>query len=78
MGNKTKPVDGAKATVAGKIDKYLKENNITNKEFGALFGVSESNVRHWRTGETSLDINQLVRLAEIWKTTPNEILDFKK
>ena len=49
-----------------------------NKDFGALFGVTEGNVRAWRTGKTALDINQVVILMEFWNITFEELVDIKK
>ena len=70
-------VDGYKLIICNKIDKFLSENKITNKEFGLVFNVSEGMVRHWRCGKGSLDINQIVKLCEYWNITLYELLDIK-
>ena len=78
MGNKTKPIEGYKLIICKKVDEYLKKTGISNKEFGALFGVGESNVRSWRTCHTSLDINQVAILMKLWNVTFEELVDIKK
>ena len=70
-------VDGYKLIICKKIDKYLTETKMLNKDFGEIFGVSEANVRHWRKGNTSLNINQIVKLCEQWNITLYELLDIK-
>ena len=78
MGNKVKPVDGSKLVICKKIDKYLNETGISNSKFGALFGVTEGNVRAWRNCKTALDVNQVVVLMKLWNVTFEELIDMKK
>lgn len=78
MGSKAKPVEGYKLIICKKIDKYLTETGMYNKDFGALFGVTEGNVRAWRTGKTALDVNQVVILMEFWNVSFEELVDIKK
>ena len=75
MANRTEPVDGYKLVICNKIDKYLKDNKVSNKDFGEVFDVTEGAVRRWRTGIGSLDINQIVKLCEYWKISLYELLD---
>ena len=70
-------VDGYKLVIANKLDKFLKENKVTNKEFGAALGVTEGAVRRWRTGLGAMDINQIIKLCEYWNITLYELLDIK-
>ena len=78
MGNKAKPVDGYKKIICSKIDEYLNKTGMTNKDFGALFNVTESNVRSWRTCNTSLDVNQVVILMKYWNVSFEELVDLNK
>ena len=74
MANRTEPVEGYKLEICKKIDNYLNETGMSNKDFGAIFGVSEGNVRRWRNCIGSLDINQLVILAKFWKVSIDELI----
>lgn len=78
MGNKIKPVDGSKLVICKKIDEYLKKTGISNSKFGEIFGVTEGNVRAWRACKTSLDVNQVVILMNLWNVTFEELVDIKK
>ena len=77
MALRTEPVEGYKLIIAKKIDEYLKNNKVTNKEFGEVFNVTEGTVRYWRSGFGAMDINQIVKLCEYWNTTLYELLDIK-
>lgn len=77
MANRTEPVEGYKLIICKKIDEYLKSTGMSNKDFGAIFNVGESNVRRWRSGIGALDINQIVKLCEYWNITLYELLDIK-
>ena len=78
MGNKTKPVDGYKLIICKKIDNYLKDTGMSNKDFGALFNVTEGNVRSWRACRTAMDINQVAQLMKLWNVSFEELVDIKK
>ena len=77
MANRTEPVEGYKLIICKKIDEYLKKTGMSNKDFGNIFNVGESNVRRWRTCIGALDINQIVKLCEYWDITLYELLDIK-
>ena len=70
-------VDGYKLIICKKIDEYLTKTKMLNKDFGALFNVTEANVRRWRKGQGALNINQIVKLCEYWNITLYELLDIK-
>ena len=78
MANKTKPVDGYKKTICEKINKYLEETGMSNKEFGDKFGVTEGNVRSWRACKTALDINQVAILMDLWNVSFEELTGYTK
>lgn len=77
MANRVEPVEGYKLVICKKIDNYIKEHKISNKDFGEVFNVTEGAVRRWRTGIGALDINQIVKLCEYWNITIYELLDIK-
>ena len=63
-----------KLIIANKIDKYLNDTHTTNSEFGKLFNVDESTIRRWRKAQTALDINQIVKFADILNVSIDELL----
>ncbi len=67
-------ITGYKLVISQKIDEYLNESHMTNKDFGAIFKVDESTIRRWRKGQGALDINQIVTLAKYWNISIDELL----
>jgi len=59
-------------TIADKIKKYRKENNLTQNEFGKLIGVSAQAVFKWEQGICYPDILILPHLARILECTTDE------
>ena len=68
-------MSGYKLIIAKKIDTYLTDSKMSNKDFGELFGVTEANVRKWRKLEGALNIDQIVTLCKFWKISINQLLD---
>ena len=77
MADRIEPVIGFKLVIDEKIDRFLRENKISNKEFGEVFGVTEGAVRRWRNKIGALDINQIVKLCQYWNISLYELLDIK-
>ncbi len=70
-------MSGYKLIIAQKIDKYLTETKMSNKDFGELFGVTEANVRKWRKLEGALNIDQIVTLCKFWDISINQLLNIE-
>ena len=70
-------MSGYKLIIAQKIDKYLTETKMSNKDFGELFGVTEANVRKWRKLEGALNIDQIVTLCKFWGISINQLLNIE-
>ena len=59
-------------TIADKIKSYRNENNLSQKEFGNLFGVSTQAVYKWEKQACYPDITLLPHLADILKCTTDD------
>ncbi len=65
-----------KITIADKIKAYRSENNITQKAFGALLGLSPQAVSKWERSECYPDITILPDLAELFGCSVNDFFDY--
>lgn len=67
--------DNYKRLIANKIDNFISDKNMTNEDFGKVFGVSEWVVRRWRSGEKPLNPDQLARLCQYWEIDFNNLFN---
>lgn len=59
-------------TIADKIKTYRSENNLSQKEFGNLFGVSPQAVCKWEKQACYPDITLLPHLAQILQCSTDD------
>ena len=58
------------------INKYIIDNNLTNKAFGDLLGVDEATVRKYRKGEALPSHEQMKKITIILKLHYHEIMGY--
>ena len=63
-----------KILIGRRIKEIRLEKGMTTKEFGKLFGASDSNVTSWEKGRTSPNPERLKAIAKIGDTTVEELL----
>lgn len=63
-----------KYDLANRIYDLRKERNISQKELGGMLGVSNKSVSKWETGSAIPKTETLVKLAEIFGVSPEELL----
>lgn len=61
--------------VCNYINEWMKENHVTNQQFGDSIGVSNVSINRWRNGICAPDINLLPKVCEFMGITVNELLD---
>lgn len=67
-----------KVLIGRRIKEIRLEKGMTTKEFGKLFGATDSNVTSWEKGRTSPTPERLKAIAKIGDTTVEELLDNSK
>lgn len=68
-----KPIN--KPRVGVRIKDIRMEKGMTTKEFGALFGASDSNVTSWEKGRTLPNEERLRKIADIAGMTVQKLLE---
>lgn len=63
-----------KILIGRRIKEIRLEKGMTTKEFGKLFGASDSNVTSWEKGRTSPNPERLKAIAKIGDTTVEDLL----
>ena len=63
-------------TIGKQIQKYRKQNNMTQEQMAEALGVSTAAVSKWETQVTCPDITMLAPLARLLRITVDELLDF--
>ncbi|MDD8049050.1 MAG: helix-turn-helix transcriptional regulator [Thomasclavelia sp.] len=56
------------------IKKYMKINNLTMKELGALLGKSESAVSYWIKGTSTPKIGEIQKMADMFNLTTDQMI----
>lgn len=64
-------------TIGKQIQKYRKQNNMTQEQMAEALGVSTAAVSKWETQVTCPDITMLAPLARLLRITVDELLDFR-
>ena len=67
-----------KVLIGRRIKEISLEKGMTTKEFGKLFGATDSNVTSWEKGRTSPTPERLKAIAKIGDTTVEELLNWSK
>lgn len=67
-----------KVLIGRRIKEIRLEKGMTTKEFGKLFGATDSNVTSWEKGRTSPTPERLKAIAKIGDTTVEELLNWSK
>lgn len=66
-------------SVADRLKEFRIKSNLTLQEAGDLVGTTKQNLYKYENGIiTNIPIEKIEKLAEIYNTTPIEILDWKK
>ena len=65
-----------KVLIGRRIKEIRLEKGMTTKEFGKLFGATDSNVTSWEKGRTSPTPERLKAIAKIGDTTVEELLNW--
>lgn len=63
--------------IGPKLRKYREAQNLSQKEFAKLIGVSNSRVSNWELGINRPDVDFLSIICEVLKVSPSELLDIK-
>lgn len=57
-----------------KLKEYRKQNKITQQKLAGILGVSRSAIAMWETGDNEPDHAMLVRIAEYFRISVDELL----
>ena len=60
--------------IGTKIFELRKQNNLSQEKLAELVGVSRQTISKWELGETSPDIKQAKRLAEIFRVSLDQLV----
>lgn len=60
-----------------KLKKLRKQLGLFQKEIADELGVAQNTISSWEKGKTEPNIEQIIKLAEILNTTPNELQGFE-
>jgi len=60
------------------LRKIRQQNSLTQLQVSELLNIDRSTYTYYETGKTNPDIYQLVKLARMYKLTPNDLLEFKQ
>ncbi len=66
-----------KYEIGKKIRKYRETQNLSQKEFAKLIGVSNARVSNWEQGLNRPDVDLLAIICTVLKVSPNELLDIE-
>ena len=67
-----------KVLIGRRIKEIRLEKGMTTKEFGKLFGATDSNITSWEKGRTSPTPERLKAIAKIGDMTVEELLNWSK
>ena len=60
--------------IGTKIFELRKQNNLSQEKLAEMVGVSRQTISKWELGETSPDIKQAKRLAEIFRVSLDQLV----
>jgi transcriptional regulator with XRE-family HTH domain len=55
---------------------YRKQYNMTQKQLAIKLNVSTNNIGHWEKGRTEPNIDTLIKLAEIFNVSIEELIKY--
>lgn len=61
--------------IGPRLRKYREVQNLSQKAFAGLIGVSNSRVSNWEQGINRPDVDILAKICEVLKVSPSELLD---
>ncbi|MBR2477143.1 MAG: helix-turn-helix transcriptional regulator [Clostridia bacterium] len=61
--------------IGGRIAKYRKAKNLSQREFAKLIGVSNTRVSNWEQGSHRPDVDILSDICNTLEVSPSELLD---
>jgi len=59
------------------IKERRKSMNMTQEELSQALGVKRSTIAMWESGENEPRLSMLVRLSQVLRCTPNDLLGFE-
>ena len=63
--------------IGSRIRKYRKAQNLSQKDFAALLGVSASRANNWENGVNRPDVDILADICRALHVSPSELLDVR-
>ena len=63
--------------IGGRIKKFREEKGISQKDFAAQIGVSNSRVSNWEQGINRPDVDLLAAICNVLSVSPSELLDIQ-
>lgn len=63
--------------IGGRIKKFREEKGISQKDFAAKIGVSNSRVSNWEQGINRPDVDLLAAICTTLTVSPSELLDIR-
>ena len=72
------PLDFDFVSIGKYIAQLRKKQGLTQSELGAKIGITQTLVSDYETGRSHLSDFMIIRFALALKTTPNDLLGFKK
>lgn len=64
-------------TIADKIKKLRKDNNMTQEDLAEKLNVSRQTISKWETNIVIPDANNIVSICKLFNITTDELLDYK-
>ena len=64
-------------TIAEKIKKLRKDNNMTQEDLAEKLNVSRQTISKWETNVVIPDADNIVSICKLFNITTDELLDYK-
>ena len=64
-------------TIADKIKKLRKDNNMTQEDLAEKLNVSRQTISKWETNIVIPDADNIVSICKLFNITTDELLDYK-
>lgn len=64
-------------TIAEKIKKHRKDNNMTQEDLAEKLNVSRQTISKWETNVVIPDADNIVSICKLFNITTDELLDYK-
>lgn len=63
--------------IGSRLRKYREAQNLSQKEFAKLIGVSNSRISNWEQGINRPDVDILSTICAVLKVSPSDLLDVR-